>query len=182
VHPVILIFCLRRQPVVEANLTMALHRDIYWVGKQWTVTGHGIQACDQKQKSKFDIEVSRLWEDGVLEGVRALKWLNSEDFERAVAVARKHFPEPPGKAVPQQKTVAPEASVVPEKSVRPEKKAPPKARGEQKALGLTETVLKETGSKGTAAEQPKWAIQTFNMRIESWPAKFVPQWRVRISR
>ena len=61
---------------------MALHRDIYWVGRQWAVTGYGIQAFDQKQKGKFDIEASRLWEDGVLEGIRALKWLNSEDFDK----------------------------------------------------------------------------------------------------
>ena len=35
---------------------MALHRDIFWVGRQWAVTGYGIQACDQKQKGGFDIE------------------------------------------------------------------------------------------------------------------------------
>ena len=77
---------------------MALHREIYWVGKQWAVTGFGVQACDQKQKSKFDIEAARLWEDGVLDRVRALKWLNIEDFDRALDVARKHYPEPPRKA------------------------------------------------------------------------------------
>jgi hypothetical protein len=33
----------------EAKITMALHRDIYWVGRQWAVTGYGIQACDQKK-------------------------------------------------------------------------------------------------------------------------------------
>jgi hypothetical protein len=79
---------------------MALHRDIYWVGKQWAVTGFGVQACDQKQKSKFDIEGARLWEDGVLDSVRTLKWLNIEDFDRALDVARKYYPEPPPKAVP----------------------------------------------------------------------------------
>ncbi len=52
---------------------MALHRDIYWVGRQWTVTGFGLQAVDQKQKGKFDIEASRLWEDDVLESMRAEK-------------------------------------------------------------------------------------------------------------
>ena len=36
---------------------MALHRDIYWVGRQWAVTGYGMQACNQKQKGQFDIEV-----------------------------------------------------------------------------------------------------------------------------
>ncbi len=77
---------------------MALHRDIYWVGKQWAVTGYGIQACDQKQKGQFDIEASRLWVDGVLESLRAEPWLNHEDFEKALAAARKHYPEPPRKA------------------------------------------------------------------------------------
>ncbi|MGO8910980.1 MAG: hypothetical protein ACLQDM_16900 [Bradyrhizobium sp.] len=85
---------------------MALHRDIYWVGRQWTVTGYGIQACDQKQKGQFDIEASRLWEDGVLESVRALKWLNSEDFDKALSVARKYYPEPPRKSLPQSKPVS----------------------------------------------------------------------------
>ena len=79
---------------------MALHRDVYWVGKQWAVTGGGIQACNQKQRGKFDIEAARLWEDGVLESVRALKWLNLDDFEQAVSVAREYYPEPPRKAPP----------------------------------------------------------------------------------
>ena len=73
---------------------MPLHRDIYWVGRQWAVTGYGIQACDQKRKGQFDIEGSRLWEYGVLDEVRALKWLNAEDFEKAVSVARRYYPEP----------------------------------------------------------------------------------------
>jgi len=74
---------------------MALHRDIYWVGKQWAVTGYGIQACNQKQKGQFDIEGSRLWDDGVQDAIRVEKWVNAEDFEKAVAMARKYFPEPP---------------------------------------------------------------------------------------
>ncbi len=76
---------------------MALHRDIYWVGKQWAVTGYGIQACDQRQKGQFDVEASRLWEDGVLESLRAEPWFNREDFDKALAAARKHYPEPPRK-------------------------------------------------------------------------------------
>src|SRR5947209_12871572 len=79
---------------------MALHRDIFWVGRQWAVTGYGIQACNQKQRSKFDIEASRLWESGVLDGLRAEPWINRDDFNQAVDVARKHFPQPVAKAVP----------------------------------------------------------------------------------
>ena len=79
---------------------MALHRDIYWVGRQWAVTGYGLQACNQKQKSQFDIEGVRLWEEGALERLRAETWLNAEDLEKALAVARKYYPEPPPKPAP----------------------------------------------------------------------------------
>jgi hypothetical protein len=96
---------------------MALHRDIYWVGRQWAVTGHGIQACDQKQKSQHDIEASRLWEDGVLENARALKWLNTEDFDKAISVARKYYPEPPRKTPPAEKPVSLPKSELPKSEV-----------------------------------------------------------------
>src|SRR6266700_3599133 len=79
---------------------MALHRDIYWVGRQWAVTGYGVQACDQKQKSQFDIEVGRVWDNDVLESLRAHKWLDVEDLEKALSIARQRFPEPPRKVVP----------------------------------------------------------------------------------
>jgi hypothetical protein len=99
---------------------MALHRDIYWVGKQWAVTGLGIQACNQKQKSRFDIEASRLWEDGVQEAVRAEKWVNSDDFEKAVAVARKYYPEPPRKTPSKvEPAPPPRPSRVPEPALKP---------------------------------------------------------------
>jgi hypothetical protein len=138
---------------------MALHRDIFWVGRQWAVTGYGLQAVDQKLKGTFDIESSRLWEDGLLESMRAEAWLNAEDFGKALAVARKHFPEPPRKTPPP----------------------------EERVLGLIETVLKETSSKETSlkessTEVPKPAVQNFDMHIDGWPAKFVPQWRIRIKR
>jgi hypothetical protein len=98
---------------------MALHRDIYWVGKQWAVTGLGIQACDQKQKGKFDIEGSRLWEDGALESLRAEKWLNVEDFDKAIAVARKYYPEPPRKAAAASKSVPRPKEIAPVEPPRP---------------------------------------------------------------
>jgi hypothetical protein len=145
---------------------MALHRNIYWVGRQWAVTGYGVQACDQKQKGQFDIEASRIWEDGVLESIRVLKWLNVEDFDKALSVARKQYPEPPRKAAP-----------LPEKAVLPEQSTP----------GLIETVLKEPSLKEAMLKEspihgPKPAAQIFTMRVDGWPAKFVPQWRVRIGR
>jgi hypothetical protein len=113
---------------------MALHRDIHWVGRQWAVTGSGMQAVDQKRRSKFDIEASRLWDDGLLESMLGQEWLNREDFEKGLAVARKHYPEPPRKAAAREESVSP---------------------------------LKDSGP----VVQPKPAA--FDMRIESWPAKFV---------
>ena len=74
---------------------MVLHRDIYWVGRQWAVTGHGLQACDQKQKGKFDIEAARLWDDGLVETMHAKEWLNAADFDKGLEIARKRYPGQP---------------------------------------------------------------------------------------
>jgi hypothetical protein len=140
-------------------IDMALHRDIYWLGRQWAVTGYGIQACDQKRKGQFDIAANRLWDNAVLEGIRALAWLNIADFENALAIARKHFPEQPPTA------------------------APP----EERVLGLIEKVLQQTSRTDTgvragriATAQPE--AETFALRVDGWPAKLVPQWRLRITR
>jgi hypothetical protein len=92
----------------------------------------------------------------VLESLRAERWLNLDDFEKALAVARKRFPEPPRKAA------SPLEQAVPLEEI---------------ASGLT-----ETNSQESARQPPTPVIQGFDMRIESWPAKFVRQWRVRIRR
>lgn len=96
---------------------MALHRDIYWVGRQWAVTGYGVQACDQKQKSVFDIEAGRLWEEGLLENLRALKWLDAGDFDNALSIARARFPQPPPVATGKPEQVQKPADAVPKKAV-----------------------------------------------------------------
>ena len=134
---------------------MALHRDIYWVGRQWAVTGYGIQACNQKQKGQFDIAGSRLCEDGVLESLRAQAWLNIEDFEQALDVARKYYPEPPRKPAPPGPSVT----------------------------DLKEPVLKAAPPLKSPVAAPKnVAAQSFELRIESWPARFVRTWRIRVPR
>ena len=71
---------------------MALHRDIFWVGRQWAVTGSGMQAVDQRLRGMFDIEASLVWEDGIVERTRALAWLNIVDFDKALEVARARYP------------------------------------------------------------------------------------------
>ena len=79
---------------------MALHRDIFWIGRQWAVTGLGMQAINQKLGGQFDVEIARLWDDGWLDVLRAQQWLNAEDFAKGLAVARTRFPEPPRKVPP----------------------------------------------------------------------------------
>ncbi len=132
---------------------MPLHRDIYWVGRQWAVTGYGMQAIDQRLNGIFDIEVSSIWEDSLSERMHALKWLNAADFDKGLAAARKHYPEPDRQAAPPEESV----SRLNEESV---------------------SCLKE----GAAAEPPKPAMETFDMRSEGVPAKFVFPWRIRRQR
>jgi hypothetical protein len=74
---------------------MALHCDIFWVGRQWAVTGAGIQAVDQRLRGVLDIDVARLWDDAHVQSRRAKPGVNVEDFDKAVTVARERFPETP---------------------------------------------------------------------------------------
>src|SRR5437868_9525302 len=78
---------------------MALHRDIYWVGRQWAVTGFGVQAVDQRLKGTFDIEIAHLWDDDLSQCMRALAWLKADDFDKALDIARARHPEPPRKSL-----------------------------------------------------------------------------------
>src|SRR5215471_5034004 len=91
--------------MISRKRPMPLHRDIYWVGRQWAVTGFGMQAVDQRLKGAFDVEVARLWEDDLPQRMRALSWLNLEDFNKALEVARARFPAPPRKSLPLVESV-----------------------------------------------------------------------------
>jgi hypothetical protein len=153
---------------------MALHREIYWVGKQWAVTGYGVQACNQKQRGKFDIEGSRLWEDGLLESLRAEKWLNAEDLDKALDVARKYYPEPPRKAASSKAKAKAAGSTdsVSQGSVSID--VAPKLSAAKASSALIEL------PKVLAKQPPELPAQKFNMRIKGWPAKLVPVWRIRV--
>ena len=72
-----------------------LHRDIFWLGRQWAVTGFGIQAVNQKLDTQFDIEASRIWEDGLAAPMKSEPWFDAEDFARALGVARTRSQETP---------------------------------------------------------------------------------------
>ncbi|HEY3792093.1 MAG TPA: hypothetical protein VGM09_09700 [Bradyrhizobium sp.] len=187
---------------------MALHRDIFWVGKQWAVTGYGMQAVDQKQKSKFDIEASRLWEDDLTEILSDQRWFNADDFNAGLSVARARYPEPPGKAASRKKAAAkasapaapPKAESKPDpKAEAPKSEAKSKSAKSQPAAEPTKSAAKIEPAKSTAVPAPpskppfktepapkvelkKRAPAQFNMHIGPWPAKFTQMWRVRIKR
>jgi hypothetical protein len=135
----------------EIEITkMALHRDIFWVGKQWAVTGYGMQAVDQKQKSKFDIEASRLWEDDLLENLSEQRWFNAEDFNAGLSVARAKYPEAPGKAALRKKAAVKESAPAP---VAPSK-AEPKIESKVTAKAESKADVKAKPTKSAPAAEP----------------------------
>jgi hypothetical protein len=72
-----------------------LHRDILWLGRQWAVTGLGIQAIDQKLDMRFDVPISRICEEGLTESMVDEDWFDIEDFADALKVARQRSQGPP---------------------------------------------------------------------------------------
>jgi hypothetical protein len=94
---------------------MALHRDIFWIGRQWAVTGHGMQLIDQRLQGAFDIEAARLWDDDLIESLRAKAWLKAEDFDKGLGVARTRQwqPQATSEVVPPIPAVDPIAPPLP---------------------------------------------------------------------
>ena len=74
---------------------MALHRDVFWLGRQWAVTGSGIQAVNKKLEGKFDVEASRLWDDDLTTQVQSETWFDLDDFTQALTMARKRSSKEP---------------------------------------------------------------------------------------
>jgi hypothetical protein len=172
---------------------MALDRNIYWVGRQWAVTGLGVQAVDQRLKGAFDIEPSRLWEDGIAERMRAHAWLNAEDFNKAMSVARERFPAPPKRKLPlvesvleliQPSPAAEEPKSEPVKSEQAKSEQPrsgqPKSEPKPVASApIAAAPPRQTAPADAAAPTPVRAAPALALHIDSASAKFLPQWKIR---
>lgn len=113
---------------------MALHRDIHWIGRQWAVTGHGMQLIDQKLQGFFDIDIARLWDESHIASMHAKQWLNAADFDKGLSVARARFPQsalpvaslPEAVATPAVEPIAPLPPIVtPEALMRDASPPPP---------------------------------------------------------
>jgi hypothetical protein len=141
---------------------MPLHRDIYWVGKQWSVTGYGIQAIDQKLQGKFDIEASRIWEDGWPDALDDEKWFNAKDFDKGLSEARKRYPKPPDLKPPD---------------LKPPGKAALKT---VPVLVAPASPVASVAGKQQPKPSPEPAPASFAMRLEGCRAKFLTTWRVRM--
>ena len=144
---------------------MALHRDIYWVGRQWAATGFGVQAIDQRLQGAFDIEPSRLWDDGLQARVRRYAWLNGEDFDKALMIARQRFPAPAEKELSLVESVL---ELIRRPASGPSRPPP---RENETGMDLVQAPQQ--------AERPAPTPPPLQLRVEGQLARFVPQWRVR---
>jgi hypothetical protein len=99
--------------------------------------------------------------------------LNSEDFEKATSVARKYYPEPPREEPPVPPPAPPEA-IVP----RLENSVP---KNDIAGNGIPKNGISKNDVAGELTKPPpKPLVRTFDMRIESPRAKFIPVWRIRV--
>ena len=184
---------------------MPLHRDIHWIGRQWAVTGHGMQLIDQKLQGFFDVEVSKLWDDDLIEALLAKDWLNTADFDKGLALARARYPHPAGVVTPPadvgrplaMKPVAPIVEVA--KPVAPKPETPretPRVETAklEKPSSIEPSAVTPAPAPQTIAELQAPAIATpvpveppsppltlFQMRYEG-RARFVRPWRVAVRR
>jgi len=159
---------------------MALHRDIYWVGRQWAVTGFGVQAVDQRLKGAFDVESAKIWEDDLPRRMRALAWLNAEDFDKALELARARFPAPPRKkGLPLVESVL--ELIQPAATEPPPKPAPPSLATNIKEAEVVDGKAPAALPLATdlPPEMPPQKSGPLAMRIEHVSAKFLPRWRIR---
>ena len=147
---------------------MALHRDIYWVGRQWAVTGFGVQAIDQRLKGAFDIEASQVWQDGLQARVCGQPWFNAQDFDKALTMARRRLPQPPKPSIPLVESVL-------------DLMQPPASGPSQEPLGQPAS---GAGAQPLGSPQSPQLLQPTppalpQLRVEGKLARFMPQWRLR---
>jgi len=185
---------------------MPLHRDIHWIGRQWAVTGHGMQLIDQKLNGFFDVEASHLWEEALIETMRAKEWLNVADFDKGLEVARRRFApdgvaqSPPAETVAPAPPVASEAlpAALPVTPLVPVPVAAPPIAPIEPRLQVATPVEPTLQKFDPVAPAPPVALQppaittpepeatppvppTFHMLFAGY-AKFVRPWRVRMKK
>ena len=162
---------------------MALHRDIFWIGRQWAVTGHGMQLIDQRLMGAFDIEVARLWDDDLIARLRAKEWLNAADFDKGLAVARTRHPQPQAGSTsviaPPVPAIEPIAPPPPPEAPKFEMSKPERSAPVHPSQPVEPQVLESPPPVGI--EPPKQESPDLQMKIDGG-AKFARPWRVWIKK
>jgi hypothetical protein len=78
-----------------------LSKPLLWQGRQWSVTGYGVEARD----GTYPIPKKQLWErngsHGWEEHMAEKNWVDMRDFLAALSWARKYF-TPPARRVPMR--------------------------------------------------------------------------------
>jgi len=173
---------------------MALHRDIHWIGRQWAVTGHGMQLIDQKLQGFFDIDITGLWDESLIATMHAKQWLNAADFDKGLAVARARFPQsslpvtpvPEAVPAPMVEPIAPLPPVaMPEAPVRD---VPPKPDKREPAAAVPapppepDPVLPPAVSTAPGSIEPPQDKPAVSRLRFNGNAKFLRPWRVWVKR
>lgn len=146
---------------------MPLHRDIFWIGRQWAVTGFGMQAINQRYNGQFDIPIARLWDDDLPGGARDQKWFNPDDFDKGLALARARYPQPPPKPaapLPVEMLLQAKLAVAAPEPVAAAAEAPRAA---------------PTVAVSEAVTPPEPVASFFEMRVLAHPARLLRVWRAR---
>ena len=158
---------------------MTLHRDIFWIGRQWAVTGHGMQLIDQRLMGVFDIEVARLWDDDLIARMHAKEWLNAADFDKGLAVARTRHPQPQAGSTsviaPPVPAIEPIAPPPPPEAPKFEMSKPERSAPVHPSQPVEPQVLESPPP--VAIEPPKQESPDLQMKIDGG-AKFARPWRV----
>jgi hypothetical protein len=119
-------------------------------------------------------------------GLRALKWLNIEDFDKALSIARQRFPELPRKPAPS----LPQAIVLPVRDCNAAAPSPQAPKLEEPKILTVDPIepaskIEELGKpelpKPETVDPPRPPAPKFQMRFTG-SAKFARPWRVRLKR
>src|SRR5689334_1285462 len=154
---------------------MALHRDILWIGRQWAVTGHGMQLIDQRLEGAFDVELIRLWDDDLIESLRGKAWIKAEDFDKGLAVARTRYPKPEAGSTSTVElpaaAIEPIAPASPPKLAQPTTVEPPQSPVPSAAVD----------PQPLSIEPPPQGLPDLQMKIDG-RARFARPWRVWVKK
>ena len=125
----------------------------------------------------------RLWDDGLIESLRAKAWLKAEDFDKGLAVARTRHPQPSGEVPPVPETAqasALEPIAPPLPAAKPEAPKFEAPKPEQPAAvepsRPAEPQVLESPPPVTV-EPPKQESPGLQMKIDGG-ARFARPWRV----